>query len=91
MGNDRQARLSSFIEVCFSVAIGFVISALCWPFVAWWQGYEYTLSGNMQVTSFFTVLSVARGYLVRRFVARGLHRIALQIARNIMRRGRQCG
>jgi len=86
----EQTKLSSFIEVCFSVAIGFCLSALCWPFVAWWQGYEYTFSGNMQVTGFFTVLSVARGYFVRRFVANGLHRMALQIARNITGRGRQC-
>lgn len=82
----RQTRVASLIEVCANVALGFVVSALCWPFVAWWQGYEYTLSGNMQVTGFFTVLSISRGYLVRRFVASGLHRVAGNLARSILRR-----
>lgn len=76
-----QSRLTSLIEVCINVAIGFVVSALAWPFVAWWMGYPYSISHTLMVTSFYTVLSVARGYVVRRFFAKGLHEVAMRVAR----------
>lgn len=75
-----QTRLVSLIEVCCNVAIGFVVSACAWPLVAWWMGYPVMLSHTLWVTSFYTVLSVIRGYIVRRFFARGLHRAAYRIA-----------
>jgi phosphate/sulfate permease len=76
-----QGRMTSLIEVCINTGIGFVVSAAAWPFVAWWMGYPYTLTHTLSVTTFYTVLSVARGYVVRRFFAQGLHRVAANTAR----------
>lgn len=80
MTNKQQTRLVSLVETCVNVAIGFVVSASVWPVVAVWQGFDYTFASNMQVTAFFTVLSVARGYAVRRFFANGVHQLAAQVA-----------
>jgi membrane protein implicated in regulation of membrane protease activity len=79
-----QTRITSLIEVCMSTAIGFVVSALAWPVIAFWMGYPYTLSHTLQVTTFYTVLSVARGYLVRRFFARDMHNAAVRIGRRLI-------
>lgn len=63
-----------------NTAIGFVVSAVAWPFVAAVMGYPYTLTHTLSVTTFYTVLSIARGYVVRRFFARDLHRVAVRAA-----------
>lgn len=76
----RQTRLVSLVETCVNVAIGFAVSASVWPVVAVWQGFEYSFASNMQVTVFFTVLSVARGYAVRRFFANGVHKLSAKVA-----------
>lgn len=77
----EQTRLVSLIEVVTNVAIGFVVSALAWPFVATAMGYPLSVSHTVYVTSFYTVLSITRGYIIRRFFARGLHNTAVRIAR----------
>lgn len=76
-----QTRLTSLVEVAINTAIGFAVSALAWPLVAWWMGYPYSLSHTLSVTTFYTVLSVARSYVVRRFFAKGLHTTSINIAR----------
>lgn len=78
---DEQTRIVSLIEVCISTAIGFVVSALAWPPVALMMGYPVSASHTLIVTGIYTVLSVVRGYVVRRFFARGMHQMALRVAK----------
>lgn len=78
-----QSRLTSLVEVCLNTAIGFVVSAAAWPLIATMMGYPVTASHTVIVTSIYTVLSIARSYVVRRFFARGLHNTALRIARKL--------
>jgi len=76
---EGQTRLVSLVEAVVNVGSGFLISLLLWQFVlAPWFGYEVTLSTNLQLTSVFTAVSVARGYLWRRFFERKLHRLLLR-------------
>ena len=79
-----QRRITSFIEVCLNVAIGFVVSLLAWPYVGALYDIPYSYSSHVGITVIFTVLSVARGYVVRRFFATGLHNIAVQMARRVV-------
>jgi len=62
-----QKKHHSLMEVCLSTAIGFVISFLAnlvvMPIVF---GIHPSFSANMYATIFFTVISVIRGYYVRR-------------------------
>jgi hypothetical protein len=70
-----QTRLLSLIESLVNVGSGFIISLVLWQWlVAPAFGYEVTIGTNLALTSIFTVTSVARGYLWRRFFARNLHR-----------------
>lgn len=83
--SDRsQSRIVSLIESVVNVGSGFLLSLVLWQFVlAPWFGYEVTISTNLQLTTVFTVVSVGRGYLWRRFFARGLHSRLVQWARRV--------
>lgn len=62
-----QSRTHSLVETMANVASGFVISALFWEFVVkpvW--ALPTSTSDNLAITSCFTVLSIARGYVWRR-------------------------
>lgn len=61
-----QSRRHSLIETIAGVAIGFVVSVLASMWVYPMFGHAFTLGQNMGITVIFTVLSIARGYLVRR-------------------------
>lgn len=79
-----QRRLTSLIEVCMSTSLGFLVSFTAWPFVAHTFGYPYSVSHNLAITAIFTVLSIARGYVVRRFFATGMHSLAVRMARRMV-------
>lgn len=81
----NQTRLVSLIETLVNTAIGFVVSYLAWPPIAAMTGLEYTGGQHAAVTLAFTVLSVARGYVIRRFFNTYLHRLAVWVA-SILRR-----
>lgn len=73
------------MESVVNVGSGFILSLILWQFVlAPWFGYEVTILTNLQLTTVFTVFSVGRGYLWRRFFARGLHRVVLKIIRRLL-------
>ena len=62
-----QTKKHSLIEACSNTAIGFVISYastfIIFPIV----GIASSSTKNLVITLFFTVISIIRGYLVRRF------------------------
>ena len=66
-----QSRLSSLIEQFANIGSGFVISSLLWHFVVQpiWN-IETSFAENLQITSIFTVVSIARGYAWRRTFVR---------------------
>ena len=80
----KQTRLESLIEVCLNVAIGFVVSYSAWPFVAHLYGIPYSAVQNFGITCIFTVLSITRSYIVRRWFNNGIHQAAKTMAQNIM-------
>ena len=81
----QQKKLVSLIEATLNTAIGFVVSFAGWPIAANFTGIEYSHFQQWMVVAFFTVLSVVRGYIVRRFFNAGLHLAAVNIAVNICR------
>ena len=81
----NQTKLESVVEVVLSTALGFVVSALAWPFVAIWQGLPYDLATNFSITAFFTALSLTRGYLVRRVFNHGFHQVVVGITERVSR------
>lgn len=65
-----QSRLSSLAETCISIAIGFLVSLGINAVVMPAYGHHISLADNLGMTAIFTVASVARGYLVRRWFNR---------------------
>lgn len=61
-----QSRRMSLIETLAGVAIGFAVSVAASFVVYPMFGHSFTLSQNIGITVIFTVLSIARGYVVRR-------------------------
>lgn len=72
----NQTRLGSLVEVALNVVIGFSIS---WVANLWILPlYGFHISGTQAFTMglIFTVISVVRGYLLRRFFNGHLHRLS---------------
>jgi len=80
----NQSKLESFVEASANTASGFIVS------YAFWLGvvvplFDLTLShgDNLLVTCMFTVLSVIRSYLWRRFFNAGVHKIVHAFLRGV--------
>lgn len=63
----QQTRRQSLIETLAGVAIGFAVSVLASLVIYPLFGHAFSLSQNVGITVVFTVLSIVRGYGVRRF------------------------
>lgn len=66
-----QTKKRSFKEAVSNTVIGYFITLICSPLLYWMCGIEYRASQLCVVTLLFTVLSVLRGYFVRRFFNKG--------------------
>jgi hypothetical protein len=62
-----QTRLQSFIETCISIFAGFGLALALQVFLAWHDNVPMTFAQNLRWTVWFTLLSLARGYAMRRF------------------------
>ena len=76
----NQTRLGSFIEAWINVAIGsainFVANLLILPLV----GFLISISQNLFIGVLYTIISVARSYVIRRWFNARLHRAALHLS-----------
>ena len=71
----NQSKLESFIESCLNTFSGFFLAMLTWQFIIVPMfGYGPTLKENFIITSIFTVVSIIRSYIWRRFFNKGLHK-----------------
>lgn len=63
----NQTRLTSLVEAIVNTAIGFTITIVMLPIVNYICGIEMS-GGQMTLsTTLFTIISVVRGYVIRRF------------------------
>lgn len=62
----KQSKKMSLIEQVTSTAIGLLVSLGAQYVVFPWFGIYATLGDHLGITACFTVVSVARGYVVRR-------------------------
>lgn len=65
-----QSRKHSLFESLVNTAIGFLVSMLTWVIVARLYGIPMTLADNLGITAIFTVVSIARQYVLRRIFNR---------------------
>jgi hypothetical protein len=82
----EQTRLVSFIEANMNVISGFFISLAVWILIVVpLYDLEVSYTQNLEITGIFTLFSVSRAYVIRRFFNNGWHLVAQIIATKIKR------
>jgi hypothetical protein len=76
----NQTRLGSFIEVLFNIAIGFAINWVANIYILPLYGFQITGSQAFSMGLIFTVISVVRSYIIRRWFNARLHAAAQVLA-----------
>lgn len=66
MKTHQQTRMMSVIETLVNTVSGIVITLAAATVVYPWFGHSFTFQQNVGITAVFTVLSMIRGYGVRR-------------------------
>ena len=75
----QQTKLGSFYEACINVAIGFGINFVANLLILPLFGFNITLSDNLYIGLLYTVISVLRSYVVRRWFNRKIHETAMRM------------
>lgn len=76
----NQSKLESFIETCINTAIRFAVAILSQVLVFPLVGIHVPLSTNLEIGAWFTVISVLRGYVIRRWFNARLKAAARRLA-----------
>ncbi len=75
-----QTRLGSLIEACANVAIGYLVALASQLVIFPLVGIHVPLSTNLWIGLWFTLISLARSYILRRWFNARLHSAAERIA-----------
>lgn len=75
----KQSRVSSFVEQLVNVSIGFVIALAAQLTIYPYMGINLKVSTHVEITAMFTLISIIRGYLVRRYFNARIHRFAEKV------------
>lgn len=75
----RQSRVGSLIEVSVNIAIGFAINWVANLCILPLFGFNVTGTQAFNMGLIFTVISVVRSYVVRRWFERRIHQAALRL------------
>lgn len=74
----NQSRMESLVEALVNVLIGFGVGFASQIVIFGMYGYKVTLLENLQMTVWFTFISIARSYCIRRWfntgIKNGIHR-----------------
>lgn len=81
----EQSRLESLLESFVNVLIGYGVALVSQIVVFPLVGIAVPLSTNLIIGAFFTAISLARSYVIRRWFNAGLHRVIAKTARRILR------
>ncbi len=76
----RQTKLGSLIEVSINIFIGFWINFAANLVILPMFGFDVSISDNFLIGFMYTVVSVARSYIVRRWFEKKIQQTAQRIA-----------
>lgn len=76
----NQTRLGSFIEAWINVAIGFAINFCANLLILPLIGFHISVGQNLFIGVLYTVISVARSYVIRRWFNARLRETAQRLA-----------
>jgi hypothetical protein len=75
----EQTKLGSFYEALINVAIGFGINFIANLLILPLFGFNITLIDNLYIGLLYTIVSVARSYVVRRWFNARIHEAAMRL------------
>jgi hypothetical protein len=76
----NQTKLGSFIEVCANICVGFLINFIANIYILPLYGFNITGGQAFSMGLLFTVISVVRGYCIRRWFNNYLHSMSEKLA-----------
>lgn len=79
----NQTKIESLCESVINILIGYFVALASQLIVFPQFGIHISLSANLWIGAWFTVISLARSYMIRRWFNAGLHKTAIVIAREI--------
>lgn len=79
----KQGRMGSFIEQLVSTIIGFFIALVSQMIIFPAFGIYADTGTHFEIVAWFTLISIIRGYLIRRYFNDRLHRFAENVDRRI--------
>lgn len=75
-----QTRLGSLIESVINIAIGYIVALLSQLAIFPMFGIHIPFHDNLLIGAWFTLISLARSYIIRRWFNARLHRAAMRMA-----------
>ena len=82
----NQTKLESLAEVLINVVIGWGIAFVTQLIVFPKFGIHVPLSSQFWISVIFTIVSIIRGYVIRRWFNAGIHKLAIQCIRKVYER-----
>lgn len=79
----NQTRIGSLIETLMNVAIGLMVSVVANALVFPRFGFQPSLGENVAISLFYTAISIARQYVLRRWFNARLQRAAARMAKAV--------
>lgn len=76
----NQTKIGYFIETMANVFIGLVVSVIANHFVFPAFGFALSASANIQISIVYTIISIIRQYVLRRWFNARLHKMAMKLA-----------
>lgn len=78
-----QTKLESFIESMMNIAIGYGVALSSQLIIFPMVGIHIPFSTNLWIGLWFTIISLIRSYVIRRWFNARLHRAAQRLAHNL--------
>jgi hypothetical protein len=79
----NQTRLESLLESVVNIFIGYGVALLSQILIFPMFDIYVSLSTNLWIGAWFTVISLIRSYVVRRWFNAGIHKAIISLAKNI--------
>lgn len=77
----NQTRIGSLIESFMNIAIGYLVALLSQIIIFPMFDIHVSLSDNLLIGAYFTLISLVRSYVIRRWFNARLHNAAQSLAR----------
>ena len=77
----KQTKLESLLESVVNILIGYFVALVSQIIVFPMVGIDVPISTNLIIGFWFTLISLARSYVIRRWFNAGLHKVVVKTAK----------